>query len=71
LIAGNLSKKKIRPETEGTLKVENLSFLVLFVGVMIIIGGLILALRYLVWVTRMSYININGNMEFKYSLKLA
>ncbi|MGM0603079.1 MAG: potassium-transporting ATPase subunit KdpA [Bacillota bacterium] len=41
LIAGNLSKKKIRPETEGTLKVENLSFLILFVGVMIIIGGLI------------------------------
>ncbi|TDX35909.1 K+-transporting ATPase ATPase A chain [Halanaerobium congolense] len=41
VIAGNLSKKKIRPETEGTLKVENLSFLVLFVGVMIIIGGLI------------------------------
>ncbi|MGM0415174.1 MAG: potassium-transporting ATPase subunit KdpA [Bacillota bacterium] len=41
LIAGYLSKKKIRPETEGTLKVENLSFLILFVGVMIIIGGLI------------------------------
>ncbi|MFO7814568.1 MAG: potassium-transporting ATPase subunit KdpA [Halanaerobiales bacterium] len=41
LIAGYLSKKKIRPETEGTLKVENISFLVLFVGVMIIIGGLI------------------------------
>lgn len=41
LIAGYLSQKKIRPETEGTLKVENLSFLILFVGVMIIIGGLI------------------------------
>lgn len=41
LIAGYLSNKKIRPETEGTLKVENLSFLILFVGVMIIIGGLI------------------------------
>lgn len=41
LIAGNLSTKKIRPETEGTLKVENFSFLVLFIGVMIIIGGLI------------------------------
>lgn len=41
LIAGYLSEKKIRPETEGTLKVENFSFLILFVGVMIIIGGLI------------------------------
>ncbi len=41
LIAGYLANKKIRPETEGTLKVENLSFLVLFIGVMIIIGGLI------------------------------
>jgi K+-transporting ATPase ATPase A chain len=41
LIAGYLAKKKIRPETEGTLKVENLSFLILFVGVMVIIGGLI------------------------------
>ncbi|MCF8008389.1 MAG: potassium-transporting ATPase subunit KdpA [Halanaerobiales bacterium] len=41
LIAGYLANKKIRPETEGTLKVENFSFLVLFVGVMIIIGGLI------------------------------
>ncbi|PUU91912.1 MAG: hypothetical protein CI949_1806 [Halanaerobium sp.] len=30
-----------------------------------------LALRYLVWVTQMAYININGNVEFKYSLKLA
>ena len=29
------------------------------------------ALRYLVWVTQMAYININGNVEFKYSLKLA
>lgn len=41
LIAGYLSKKKIRPETEGTLGVENFSFLILFIGVMIIIGGLI------------------------------
>jgi len=41
LIAGQLANKKIRPETEGTLKVENLSFLILFIGVMIIIGGLI------------------------------
>ncbi|MFW6269816.1 MAG: potassium-transporting ATPase subunit KdpA [Bacillota bacterium] len=41
VIAGNLAKKKIRPETEGTLNVESFSFLVLFVGVMIIIGGLI------------------------------
>lgn len=41
LIAGYLAKKKIRPETEGTLNVESFSFLVLFVGVMIIIGGLI------------------------------
>lgn len=41
LIAGYLANKKIRPETEGTLKVENFSFLILFIGVMIIIGGLI------------------------------
>jgi K+-transporting ATPase ATPase A chain len=41
LIAGYLARKKIRPETEGTLKVENISFLILFVGVMVIIGGLI------------------------------
>lgn len=41
LIAGYLANKKVRPETEGTLNVESLSFLVLFVGVMIIIGGLI------------------------------
>ncbi len=41
LIAGYLAKKKIRPETEGTLNVESLSFLVLFIGVMVIIGGLI------------------------------
>lgn len=40
-IAGSLATKKIRPETKGTLKIESLSFLVLFVGVMIIIGGLI------------------------------
>jgi len=30
-----------------------------------------LALRYLVWVIQMTYININGNVEFKYSFKLA
>lgn len=41
IIAGYLANKKIRPETEGTLNVESVSFLVLFVGVMIIIGGLI------------------------------
>ncbi len=41
LIAGYLARKKIRPETEGSLKVENFSFLILFVGVMVIIGGLI------------------------------
>lgn len=40
-IAGSLASKKRRPVTEGTLKVESLSFLLLFVGVMIIIGGLI------------------------------
>ncbi|MFW5995866.1 MAG: potassium-transporting ATPase subunit KdpA [Halanaerobiaceae bacterium] len=41
VIAGNLAQKKIRPETEGTLNVESFSFLVLFVGVLLIIGGLI------------------------------
>lgn len=40
-IAGSLAKKKIRPVTEGTLKIESVAFLVLFIGVMIIIGGLI------------------------------
>lgn len=40
-IAGSLASKKTRPETEGTLKIESLSFLILFIGVMIIIGGLI------------------------------
>jgi K+-transporting ATPase ATPase A chain len=41
IIAGNLASKKIRPETKGSLNVESLSFLVLFIGVMVIIGGLI------------------------------
>ncbi|MFW6237909.1 MAG: potassium-transporting ATPase subunit KdpA [Halanaerobiales bacterium] len=41
MIAANLARKKIRPETEGTLNVETYSFLILFIGVMIIIGGLI------------------------------
>ncbi len=41
IIAGSLASKKIRPETEGTLKIESISFLVLFIGVMVIIGGLI------------------------------
>ncbi len=40
-IAGSFAQKKIRPETAGTLKVESLSFLVLFVGVLIIISGLV------------------------------
>ncbi len=40
-IAGSLAQKKIRPETQGTLKIESLAFLILFVGVMVIIGGLI------------------------------
>lgn len=41
VIAGSFADKKIRPETAGTLKVENLSFLILFVGVLIIISGLV------------------------------
>lgn len=40
-VAGSFAQKKIRPETAGTLKVENLSFLILFVGVLIIISGLV------------------------------
>ncbi len=40
-IAGSLAGKKIRPETKGTLKTETPAFLLLFIGVMIIIGGLI------------------------------
>ncbi|MFP3953916.1 MAG: potassium-transporting ATPase subunit KdpA [Candidatus Acetothermia bacterium] len=41
MIADSLAKKKIRPESEGTLKVENLPFLVLLVVIMIVIGGLV------------------------------
>ncbi|MFO7956697.1 MAG: potassium-transporting ATPase subunit KdpA [Candidatus Brocadiia bacterium] len=41
MIAGSFARKKIRPETAGTLKVENVSFLVLFVGVLVIISGLV------------------------------
>ncbi len=40
-IAGSLAEKKIRPETEGTLNVESVAFLILFVGVMVVIGALI------------------------------
>ncbi|KXB06085.1 ATPase, partial [candidate division MSBL1 archaeon SCGC-AAA382C18] len=40
-IAGSLAKKKVRPETEGTLNVESVAFLVLFIGVMVVIGALI------------------------------
>ncbi|MEF8837778.1 MAG: potassium-transporting ATPase subunit KdpA [Candidatus Bipolaricaulota bacterium] len=41
MIAGSLAKKNIRPETEGTLKVENVPFLVLLLVIMVIIGGLV------------------------------
>ena len=41
VIADSFARKKIRPETAGTLKVENFSFLVLFVGVLLIISGLV------------------------------
>ncbi|MFP4589770.1 MAG: potassium-transporting ATPase subunit KdpA [Candidatus Acetothermia bacterium] len=41
MIAGSLAKKKTRPESEGTLKVENLPFLVLLVVIMVVIGGLV------------------------------
>jgi len=41
MIAGSLARKRIRPETEGTLKVENLPFLVLLVVIMVVIGGLV------------------------------
>ncbi len=41
MIADSLAKKKIRPESEGTLKVENLPFLVLLVVIMVVIGGLV------------------------------
>ncbi|MBS3786678.1 potassium-transporting ATPase subunit A [Candidatus Bipolaricaulota bacterium] len=41
MIAGSLAKKKIRPETEGTLKVENVPFLVLLLVIMVVIGGLV------------------------------
>ncbi len=40
-IAGSLAEKKIRPETEGTLKVQSVAFLVLFLGTMVVIGALI------------------------------
>lgn len=41
MIAGSLAKKKVRPETEGTLKVENVPFLVLLLVIMVVIGGLV------------------------------
>ena len=41
MIAGSLSLKKVRPETEGTLKVENLPFLIVLVAIIIVIGGLV------------------------------
>ncbi|MFW6190609.1 MAG: potassium-transporting ATPase subunit KdpA, partial [Candidatus Bipolaricaulota bacterium] len=41
MIAGSLARKKVRPETEGTLKVENLPFLVLLLVIMVVIGGLV------------------------------
>jgi len=41
MIANSLARKKIRPESEGTLKVENLPFLVLLVVIMVVIGGLV------------------------------
>lgn len=41
MIAGSLAKKKLRPETEGTLKVENVPFLVLLLVIMVVIGGLV------------------------------
>jgi K+-transporting ATPase ATPase A chain len=41
MIAGSFAAKKIRPETAGTLQVENFSFLILFVGVLVIISGLV------------------------------
>ena len=41
MMAGSLAKKKIRPETEGTLKVENVPFLVLLLVIMVVIGGLV------------------------------
>ena len=41
MIAGSLAKKKVRPETEGTLKVENIPFLVLLLSVIVVIGGLV------------------------------
>ncbi len=40
-IAGSLAQKKVRPETEGTLDVESLAFLILFLGVIVVIGALI------------------------------
>ncbi|MFO8184671.1 MAG: potassium-transporting ATPase subunit KdpA [Candidatus Aegiribacteria sp.] len=41
VIAGSFARKKIRPETAGTMKVESLAFLILFIGVLIIISGLV------------------------------
>ncbi|MFO7914515.1 MAG: potassium-transporting ATPase subunit KdpA [Candidatus Krumholzibacteriales bacterium] len=41
IIAGSFARKKLRPETVGTMKVESIAFLVLFIGVLIIISGLV------------------------------
>lgn len=41
MIAGSLATQTVRPESEGTLKVENFMFLILLVVIMVVIGGLV------------------------------
>jgi K+-transporting ATPase ATPase A chain len=39
-IAGNMAKKKITPVSAGTFKTDNLLFVLLLIGIILIIGGL-------------------------------
>jgi K+-transporting ATPase ATPase A chain len=39
-IAGNLAKKKIIPPSSGTFRTDNMLFISLLIGVILVIGGL-------------------------------
>jgi len=39
-IAGNMSKKKITPDSSGTFRTDNWLFVILLIGVILIVGGL-------------------------------
>jgi K+-transporting ATPase ATPase A chain len=39
-IAGNMAKKKITPESSGTFRTDNMLFVILLIGIILIVGGL-------------------------------